>query len=117
MEDLETPSASLSSSAGVFADAFSQAGHLGEPLREDDQAERDSVEAVARRIPRLREANEPLKLTPLRAHYLKKTLVKLEVDRELKSLSTSGESVTDPTMIHRGALNPQMMRSKTPSRF
>ncbi|MCO5596355.1 hypothetical protein L7F22_050416 [Adiantum nelumboides] len=89
MEDLKTPLVSTYSQAGAFADAFSQAGHLAAPEQNESKAESDSVEAIARRIPRLRDADDPLKLTPLRAHYLKKTLVKLEVDRELKYLSSS----------------------------
>ncbi|CEH12080.1 Membrane coat complex Retromer, subunit VPS5/SNX1, Sorting nexins, and related PX domain-containing proteins [Ceraceosorus bombacis] len=64
--------------------AFEHAGHA----LDDAQSSRDdSLEGIANRIPRLRDSQDPLKLTPLRAHYLKKTLVQLQAEREIKSLS------------------------------
>jgi hypothetical protein len=60
------------------------------PVRDTD-AEAAVVEAIASRIPRLRDPEHPMRLTPLRAHYLKKTLVKLQVEEEMQSLSRKGE--------------------------
>lgn len=78
-----------SSQRDAFHD-FAQAGHT-HSLNTDSQADTAVMEAIAARIPRLRDADDPLKLTPLRAHYLKKTLVRLQVDREMQSLSRKGE--------------------------
>lgn len=50
-----------------------------------------ATEAVAAKIRNLRDPEDPNKLTPLRAHYLKKTLVRLQVDREVKELSQKGQ--------------------------
>lgn len=68
--------------------AFEHAGHS---LEDDSSSKDDSLEGIAGRIPRLRDPNDALKLTPLRAHYLKKTLVQLQAEREIKSLSRKGE--------------------------
>ncbi|KAE8234351.1 hypothetical protein CF326_g611 [Tilletia indica] len=44
-------------------------------------------EAIAVRIKGLRDAGDPLKLTPMRAHYLKKALIRLQIENEVKSLA------------------------------
>lgn len=69
--------------------AFAQAGYtLPDAVDERDvQRATRSNEAIAAKIPNLRDASDPNKLTPLRAHYLKKTLVKLQVEKEVAQLS------------------------------
>ncbi|KAK0553655.1 hypothetical protein OC845_001127 [Tilletia horrida] len=47
----------------------------------------DEQEHVAKRIKGLRDAQDPLKLTPIRAHYLKKALIRLQVENEFRALS------------------------------
>lgn len=65
---------------------FSQAARTAIPIGETEQ-EAATIEAIAARIPRLRDPDDPSRLTPLRAHYLKKTLVKLEIEKEIQQLS------------------------------
>lgn len=65
---------------------FSQAARTAIPIGETEQ-EAATIEAIAARIPRLRDHDNPSRLTPLRAHYLKKTLVKLEMEKEIQLLS------------------------------
>jgi len=50
----------------------------------------DSFQAIASRINGLVEENDPNKLTPLRAHYLKKCLVGLQLKEEVEMLSDKG---------------------------
>ena len=90
MADMQTPLASTSNRQAFLTDDFTQAGKIITPV---NQANTDTalVEAIAARIPRLRDASDPLKLTPLRAHYLKKALVKLQVETEMQNLSSKGE--------------------------
>lgn len=87
---MATPKASTSNREAYLIDDFTQAGHTNAPWA-PTQIDTALVEAIAARIPRLRDASDPLKLTPLRAHYLKKTLVKLQVDGEMQTLSSKGE--------------------------
>ncbi|KAL9934274.1 hypothetical protein V8E36_006730 [Tilletia maclaganii] len=47
----------------------------------------DEQESFARRIKGLREAGDPLRLTPVRAHYLKKALIRLQVEGEMRALA------------------------------
>jgi hypothetical protein len=91
--DMATPLASSSNREAYLTDDFTQAGHTLAPFSET-KTDTALVEAIAARIPRLRDAIDPLKLTPLRAHYLKKALVKLQVDAEMQSLSNKGEEIS-----------------------
>jgi hypothetical protein len=89
-EGMQTPLASSSNRMSYLSDDFNQAGQTIAPL-EPAKTDTALVEAIAARIPRLRDAIDPLRLTPLRAHYLKKALVKLQVDAEMQNLSSKGE--------------------------
>lgn len=51
----------------------------------------DSFEGIVSRIKGLRDPQDPNKLTPLRAHYLKKHLVGLQLNHEIHALSDKGE--------------------------
>lgn len=90
MTDLQTPLASTSNRQAYLSDDFNSAGQTIAPLNQPN-TDLALVEAIAARIPRLRDASDPLRLTPLRAHYLKKALVKLQVDAEMQNLSSKGE--------------------------
>ncbi|UZJ56201.1 hypothetical protein CBS101457_005521 [Exobasidium rhododendri] len=83
---LATPLASASDRTAYLTEDFTRAGQTNAPSTES-KADFALVESIAARIPRLRDPNDPLKLTPLRAHYLKKSLVKLQVDEEMRTLS------------------------------
>jgi hypothetical protein len=87
---LATPLASASNRGAYLTDDFTSAGQTHAPTLETG-TDAAIVESIAARIPRLRDPNDPLKLTPLRAHYLKKSLVKLQVDEEMQTLSRKGE--------------------------
>lgn len=86
-----TPLASTSTRTAYLNDDFAQAGHTNMSVAEQ-KTDSAIIETIAARIPRLRDEEDPLKLTPLRAHYLKKTLVKLQVEMEMESLSNKGMS-------------------------
>lgn len=51
----------------------------------------DSFNGIASRIKGLTDPEDPNKLTPLRAHYLKKHLVALQLLDEIRALSDKGE--------------------------
>lgn len=68
--------------------AFSQAGHtIASAHGATREQEAARTQAIAAKIQQLRDPNDPQKLTPLRAHYLKKQLVKLQVQNEMKHLA------------------------------
>ncbi|CAO1623871.1 unnamed protein product [Sympodiomycopsis kandeliae] len=85
--------ASASRSHAAVASAVDPAfGDAGRTIQDgintsDAKARSQTVEAIAARIPNLRNPNNPNALTPLRAHYLKKTLVRLQVDKEVEALA------------------------------
>ncbi|KAK0528581.1 hypothetical protein OC842_004504 [Tilletia horrida] len=89
----EQPAAAAGSRRAVFDPGFDGAAHsvpTGSAAYGDSKTEyrlSDEQEAIAVRIKGLREGNEPLKLTPVRAHYLKKALIRLQVENEMRSLS------------------------------
>ncbi|KDN51443.1 hypothetical protein K437DRAFT_254863 [Tilletiaria anomala UBC 951] len=57
------------------------------PSATQSNMDKHSFEAIVARIDGLRDPQDELKLTPLRAHYLKKALVKLQVQKEVLLLS------------------------------
>lgn len=84
-------STSMPSPSAAIDPAFQDAGRT----IQGDSASTSSndpaaIEAIAARIPGLRDPNDPNRLTPLRAHYLKKQLVKLQVEKEVQELSQKG---------------------------
>lgn len=89
MEDSASTPLASSANRSEFIEDFSQVAHTT-GATELDQREEATIEAIASRIPRLRDPEDPQRLTPLRAHYLKKTLVKLQIDKELNTLSRQG---------------------------
>ena len=66
--------------------------HQGSTQPKGSHTERDkhSYEATIKRIEGLKDPHDELKLTPLRAHYLKKALVKLQLQQEVELLSEKG---------------------------
>jgi hypothetical protein len=67
---------------------FSNAGRTSSStLDKEQQQEAATIEAIAARIPHLRDASNGSRLTPMRAHYLKKTLVRLQIEQEMNMLS------------------------------
>lgn len=79
-----------------FDPAFRQAGTTRTSFEVKEEADleakaRATNEAIAAKIPNLRDATDLNKLTPLRAHYLKKQLVKLQVEKEVQQLNQKGE--------------------------
>lgn len=81
------------SSSAAVDPAFGRAGRtINDTHSElDAKARADKIEAIASQIPGLRNPSDPNALTPLRAHYLKKTLVRLQVDKEVESLAQKGQ--------------------------
>ncbi len=77
----------MSSTPG-YDPAFASAGTSLAPLQgiEDDSV--ISSKAARASIPTLQDPANPSKLTPLRAHYLKKTLIRLQMEREVVQLNT-----------------------------
>ena len=66
--------------------------NVGSVKSEQENAkDKQSFEAIVKRIANLRDPQDELKLTPLRAHYLKKALVKLQTQHEVELLSQRGE--------------------------
>lgn len=87
-----SPADEAGPSAGVVDPAFRQAGTtLQHDVSNDGSAINATTESIAARIPNLRDPKDANKLTPLRAHYLKKTLVRLQVEKEVDSLTDKGE--------------------------
>ncbi|GAC97055.1 conserved fungal protein [Pseudozyma hubeiensis SY62] len=68
--------------------AFASAGTSLAPLQADNDDAIISGRAARASIPNLANPNDPAALTPLRAHYLKKTLIRLQMEREVAQLST-----------------------------
>ncbi|EST06207.1 protein of unknown function DUF3818, PX-associated [Kalmanozyma brasiliensis GHG001] len=77
----------MSATTGYDA-AFASAGTSLAPAPLDDGDAIISGKAARASIPGLENASHPSALTPLRAHYLKKTLIRLQMEREVAQLST-----------------------------
>lgn len=75
------------SSAATYDPAFASAGTSLAPLIATDDAI-ISGQAARASIPNLEDPSNPTALTPLRAHYLKKTLIRLQMEREVAQLNT-----------------------------
>ncbi|PWN97790.1 hypothetical protein FA09DRAFT_329956 [Tilletiopsis washingtonensis] len=90
------------SASGSIDAAFAHAGTSLAPPPPSAGAD-DSAAGVAARIPRLRDGPDDMRLTPLRAHYLKKTLLSLQVEREIKSLSQKDALSTFGPPFHASA--------------
>lgn len=85
-----------------FDPAFRQAGSTRTAFEVQEEKDLEAKahatnEAIAAKIPNLRDDEDPNRLTPLRAHYLKKQLVKLQVEREVQQLNQKGK--IDPVLI------------------
>ncbi|CAD6898166.1 unnamed protein product [Tilletia controversa] len=76
-----------------FDPGFDEAAHsapTGPSAYGDSKTEyrlSNEQETIALRIQGLRDSQDPLKLTPIRAHYLKKALIRLQIENEVKSLA------------------------------
>ncbi|SJX61278.1 uncharacterized protein SRS1_10273 [Sporisorium reilianum f. sp. reilianum] len=68
--------------------AFASAGTSLAPLQNGDADAIISGKAARASIPNLENKADPSALTPLRAHYLKKTLIRLQMEKEVAQLST-----------------------------
>ena len=68
--------------------AFASAGTSLAPLQGSDENAIISGKAARASIPGLENASDPSALTPLRAHYLKKTLIRLQMEKEVAQLNT-----------------------------
>ncbi|PWN50886.1 hypothetical protein IE53DRAFT_410573 [Violaceomyces palustris] len=77
----------------LYDPAFGSAGTSLESLDHDLESSRGYTSARAA-LPQLVNPSDPMALTPLRAHYLKKTLLKLQVEREIAQLSTKDALAT-----------------------
>ncbi|KAJ1032692.1 hypothetical protein NDA16_000714 [Ustilago loliicola] len=75
------------STAALYDPAFASAGTSLAPLQATDDAI-ISGKAARASIPNLEDPSNPTSLTPLRAHYLKKTLIRLQMEKEVAQLST-----------------------------
>ena len=74
--------------SAAYDPAFASAGTLLAPLQDGDDDTIISGKAARASIPNLESKGNPSALTPLRAHYLKKTLIRLQMEREVAQLST-----------------------------
>ncbi|KIS71296.1 uncharacterized protein UMAG_01196 [Mycosarcoma maydis] len=72
----------------TYDPAFASAGTSLAPVQDGDGDAIISGKAARASIPNLADPNHPAALTPLRAHYLKKTLIRLQMEREVAQLST-----------------------------
>lgn len=70
--------------------AFAQAGTSSSRHARAASQSDATLDALAARIPDLRDPADPAILTPVRAHYLKKTLIKLQLEKEVAALSQKG---------------------------
>ncbi|CDR87736.1 uncharacterized protein SPSC_03497 [Sporisorium scitamineum] len=68
--------------------AFASAGTWLAPVQDGDNDAIISGKAARASIPNLENKADPSALTPLRAHYLKKTLIRLQMENEVAQLST-----------------------------
>ncbi|PWZ03194.1 hypothetical protein BCV70DRAFT_197427 [Testicularia cyperi] len=75
-------------SLAVYDPAFASAGTSLAPVQAGDSSTSVSSKAARASIPKLEDPKDPSALTPLRAHYLKKTLIRLQLEREVAQLST-----------------------------
>ncbi|SNX82586.1 uncharacterized protein MEPE_01292 [Melanopsichium pennsylvanicum] len=75
-------------SATLYDPAFASAGTSLAPFQANNDNAIISGRAARASIPGLANASDPNALTPLRAHYLKKTLIRLQMEREVAQLST-----------------------------
>ncbi|SPO21681.1 uncharacterized protein UTRI_01164_B [Ustilago trichophora] len=76
------------SSTVTYDPAFASAGTSLAPLQGGDDNAIISGKAARASIPGLENASDPSALTPLRAHYLKKTLIRLQMEKEVAQLNT-----------------------------
>lgn len=75
-------------SLSAYDPAFASAGRSLAVNQGVDASASASSKAARAAIPGLENASNPQALTPLRAHYLKKTLIRLQLEKEIAQLST-----------------------------
>lgn len=75
------------SAAAAYDPAFASAGTSLAPVLDQDDTSIISSKAARASIPQLENRANPAALTPLRSHYLKKTLIRLQMEREVSQLN------------------------------
>ncbi|KAN0059708.1 hypothetical protein ACQY0O_008280 [Thecaphora frezii] len=79
----------MAAPVGTYDPAFASAGVSLAPHAAKGPSGLAAASKAARvAIPNLVNNDDPMALTPLRAHYLKKTLIKLQMEKEVAELST-----------------------------